>query len=481
MYSKETNNLGSDSTPNHPVARHPAITGLRNVLHAGIFSVAALAGGSVCESCVPDTGTEEPAPASKMTYEKGNWKFDVMETKEQAFQLEPGQRFFYDYIKGKLSKTTGADLSHGPDMESFTDAYIDITRKLNPDLNLDNSEEIAGKKIILPTTVHFTPGNGKFFRSRVGYEYLREAARADGMDIGDPSKRDGIFAEASKLPLMPDSQYYRCKDPASDCKEAFAPHAQQTYEKFAKEFYDRSIGVMPVYNDLMRDEEEEKSILQKGKGGTELGSTHITGNSLDQAVYGYIIKGEYVYYGKATDEQKADIDKRLKPLLAEILSEYFKRGEILVLDETHGNTPHYHLYFPAKVTPLHPQEIKLDLSAAVATPALQMRVGESDGIRYYTFTVPAWTLERFAEKLCPSSNVGTLAAIKQYNKTDHIAPGDVIRMPLDFMKHELRDPELILVDEMTAAGIDKDILELYNPAHESGAYKVPKALLTPQP
>ena len=87
----------------------------------------------------------EVQPQVKLTYESGNWKFDVMEVKEETFQLGEGQKYFAHYIKDKLSRTTGADLSYEKDLQTFTNAYIEITRRLNPELNLNNIDEIVGR------------------------------------------------------------------------------------------------------------------------------------------------------------------------------------------------------------------------------------------------------------------------------------------------------------------------------------------------
>ncbi len=480
--------LPKKTSGSHHVAK------IKNLVRSAI-PLLLLTGAPACEwpTKEPTTVKAPEVLISKLTHEKGNWKFDVMELKEEKFRLEEGQKYFYDYIKAKLSKTTGADLSYSRDLETFTDAYIEITQKLNPELNLNIPEDIIGQKIILPATVWFTPGEGKFLRSRVGYEYLRDAARVDGMDISDPLKRGTIYAEACKLPLMPDSDYYECKDKTSDCKEACATHAQLTYNAFAKEFFEESAGVKPVYNDLMRDEADEKALVEQGKGGTELGSTHITGANIDQAVFRYIINGKQVSYGTATDEQKKDIETRLIPLLKKLLSKYFQSGQMLVLDETHGNAPHYHIYFPRNVTPLHPQEIKLDLTGTVSAaaktpeksqepttnfPETELYTQEKEGTKFYTFTVPSWKLTRMLDTLCISSSTGTIEAIKKFNKIDHISPGDIIWIPIAFMKPELRNPSLLLVEDPT--GISQDIIDLYNPNREAGSYRIPKALLNQQ-
>ena len=78
-----------------------------------------------------------------------------------------------------------------------------------------------------------------------------------------------------------------------------------------------------VYNDLMRDEVGEQAIVDQGKGGTKLGSTHITGRSLDQSVKRFVIAGEMVNRDNTSVENEKDIKDRLRPLLDKMLSEYF--------------------------------------------------------------------------------------------------------------------------------------------------------------
>ena len=242
-----------------------------------------------------------------------------------------------------------------------------------------------------------------------------------------------------------------------------------------------------VYNDLMRDEVGEQAIVDQGKGGTKLGSTHITGRSLDQSVKRFVIAGEMVNRDNTSVENEKDIKDRLRPLLDKMLSEYFLRGEILVLDETHGNIPHYHLYLPENIVPLKPQTVELDSSPAsiIKQPKIQETYEEgklytrvNEGVKYYTFTVPNWKLTKMLDLLCTSSSEGTIEAIKKFNKKDHISPEDVIWIPVEFMKPELRDPTLLLVENPD--GISSDILQLYNSNNEESYYRVPKALLKQQ-
>lgn len=477
--------------PNRPedertdqVKKRPGSNKILNVISG--FRVVALpifllVGASSVYTCYPKKEkTEEVKKYEVLNYEMGNWKYQVVDFKEETFHLEEGDRFFYDYIKSKLSQTTGVDLSYKKDLEVFTNAYIQMTRESNPHLNLDNVDSIQGKKIILPAKILFTPREGNFFRSRFGYEYLRDAAREDGMDISDESQREKIYNEACKLPLMPDSEYYACKDTGSDCKESCAIQSQETYQKFAKEFFERSGGVKLVYNDLMRDEATEKSIVDSGKGGTQLGSTHITGSSLDQSVKRFVINGKMVFVDKATDEELKDIKERLLPLLKEILSEYFNRGEILVVDETHGNSPHYHLYLPLNIKPLHPQVVELDFKKKPQKILNEdtLLTREKEGTKYYTFTVPDWKLTRMLDALCTSSNEETIEAIKKINEKDHISPNDIIWIPVELMKPDLRDPKLSIVENPN--GINKDVLSLYNPNRKEDSYRVPTALLKQQ-
>ena len=56
------------------------------------------------------------------------------------------------------------------------------------------------------------------------------------MDISDPAKRKGIYEDASKFPIMPDSPYYECKDPDSDCKEQLALNSQKHTRNLLKSF-----------------------------------------------------------------------------------------------------------------------------------------------------------------------------------------------------------------------------------------------------
>lgn len=492
---------------------HPALRAIKSNVSAAarVLAPLLLLSGPVMTmpSCKPDEIVDVKPPEEpekpKFTKEIGNWRFDVMEITETTFQLEGDQKYFYDYVKAGLADQKNTDLSLPKDLETFTNALIGITKDLNPELDFDKPDQLVGKKIKIPSKVYFVPAEGKFFRSRVGYKYLRKAAKADGMNIEDTGveNTDSIYAEAMKNPLMPDSEFYVCKSVEVNCKEPFAPDAHLIFEQFAKDFYEESGGWKIVYNDIMRDREDQES----QSGGTKLGTTHITARTLDIGVFRYITPdGTQVSYGKATAEQKEKIDNELKTLLVKLLSQYSNNGTILVMDETHGGAPHYHIYINKSVRQIEPQVIELNVTGDPATVQVPPEKGpdkpkivreismhqlEQNSEKYYVFTIPDWKLSRFLEILCKDSSEETVNRIKKFNKKkpeDKLMPGNAIKIPYQLLKPEIQNPVIVEISlpekvnktdylaSILKEGTDAGIYLIYTP-QGSKNIRLPKSLL----
>lgn len=524
MYSPKENkeNEGSKLSQNNKVS-NPVLAGLKNILHAGIISAATL-GGPI--SCNADK-IENADSASELNYENDGsvfegqrWSFDVVETAEVEFKLEGDQKYFIDYLKDHMAAAPDVDLTLERDLQNFADFFLGICKKLNPGVNFDDQDSLRGKTLTLPSLVNFTPVKEGFLRSRVGYSLLRKMSKLDGMNIRDTSLTEQIYAQASKNPVMPDSEYYECKELHRDCKESIAPDAQIVFEKFAKEFFERSKGWKIVYTDLMRSKNEEDD----RSNGTKLGSTHVTARSVDLSVERYVTpEGEKIRRGGASPEQVKKIETVIRPLLDEILEEYFRRGEIFVFEE--GSPPHHHLYIPKIAKPLEPQVIKLsykntkgtgkpvgsspktdkpktdsgeteplpppntgETGDTVVLKEVNMKVKSKEGVEYYTYTIPNWTLKRMLDLLCTSSDEGMINSLKRFNgksNEEKFKPGEVITIPRSFLKKELRASELSVIkksdlDIALGNGVDMDILYLYNESLNSENVKVPKALLKSQ-
>lgn len=155
---------------------------------------------------------------------------------------------------------------------------------------------------------------------------------------------------------------------------------------------------------------------------------------------------------------------------------------------------------PVIEEPISPESPKPTPKPLLETREIKMTPKGPDGNKHYVYTVPNWKLSKLLEILCGSSDAALRERIKKHNKnTDKFDPGDVIWIPLNELKPELKEQKLVefkipksmgsskeaFVRSILKEGYDPDIALLYLPTKEAlsdlndldGIVRLPKSIV----
>ncbi len=311
---------------------------------------------------------EEIKDEKVLVYEvpETNTIYEVLELEEKEFQLGE-EKYFIGYLRTLLRSDKKFETMTDKDFNPILNAYLEMCRRLNADLNLDNTSEIEGKTLKFPSKFQIgLSRDDMFLKRRLGVLLLQDAVMKDGLgDLGNPVDQLKMFKLSLNMPKIKRSPYFKRKLDSydGDPHDNMAADAQLTYEESAKDFYDSSSWIS-VYTSANRTPGTAV------EGATKEGSTHFTGRNFDESLTRFIdADGNEVSSSPskgATKEEKAEAklnkvrfeELQLPQKLKDTAMKFQVEGRILTLEES----DHLHRYIP--VNPQKPSSLRatFDLS-----------------------------------------------------------------------------------------------------------------------
>ncbi len=281
---------------------------------------------------------------------QGSWEFRGEHF--QDVQISGDFKTLYYFLQNKLGSNKDFARLPSVDKRDYLIGVIELARKYNPDVNLDDFESYKGKTLLLPTELIVAPRfNAVLVQGSEGTRRLEELAEYDGFEVTDPAAQERIYRDSlANTVTVPESPYYARKENNGESPNQLYPETIKRFEEMAEEFSTLEFGGVTgwglVYTDALRDLDlQQKTYAAKGRS-TYKSTTHTTGCAVDCSIgrLRHPTLGE-VTYSDRSDPKHPVPSKEWAPIIEPMWPEMerlaLKHGFVV-----YREGDHLHLYAP---------------------------------------------------------------------------------------------------------------------------------------
>ena len=268
-----------DESASRPKTEHlPAMAGMAVALGLAVGMESAITSVEE-EPSSPSTLEILTGPEAEKNIKIAQWETSSFSV-ARVMVTEHHGKTVYHFLRAILKEEPAYKEAPQAYRADMIDAMIALSRRLNPEMDLDNFFSVVGKEIIVPVDFTWRPRVDRVLRGRE-YAVLQDMAEADGFPVRKGSQEEiykNAFSQAQEIPAMGLS-FFLDRAGSEDSPARLSPDVILELQDVGKQFSTTPLlggsGWKFGLTDMMRDphvQEKRESIKA---------STHSTARSFD--------------------------------------------------------------------------------------------------------------------------------------------------------------------------------------------------------